>query len=225
MVLWAVSVLPPFFMCLLQMKTIGNGVCFVCVLRGFSNRHSAPVQNLGASVSLMLQQRIWYDFQVFPPCFKTPLLVFCHLYQAWLILCKTEDFTAILQKDLKSLDFPYWSKQLHYFKVKERKLRSISYRKYNTAIRNNNGDLIFLRPRDQICNSYCILSQPHIYVLNCSSQSTWCCRSRGTCLLDLFWRKYQVTFFHKIWGKHCLYQAFSRLCGDPCFISTPRYKK
>lgn len=26
--------------------------------------------------------------------------------QAWLILCKTEDFTAILQKDLKSPDFP-----------------------------------------------------------------------------------------------------------------------
>lgn len=26
--------------------------------------------------------------------------------QAWLILCKTEDFTAILQRDLKSPDFP-----------------------------------------------------------------------------------------------------------------------
>lgn len=65
--------------------------------------------------------------------------------QAWLILCKTEDFTAILQKDLKPPDFPYWSKQLHYFNVKGRKLRSISPRKYYAAIRNNNHDLIFLK--------------------------------------------------------------------------------
>mgnify|MGYP001856476607 CR=1 FL=1 len=86
--------------------------------------------------------------------FSFSYLILKHCYwfpvsslQAWLILCKTEDFAAIPQKDLKSSDFPQWRKQLHYFNVKGRKLRSISRRKYNAAIHNNNCDLIFLKAR------------------------------------------------------------------------------
>lgn len=65
-----------------------------------------------------LLSRTWV--QMYPWCssresetFSFPFLTLKHHHwlsvtclQAWLILCKTEDFTAILQKDLKSPDFP-----------------------------------------------------------------------------------------------------------------------
>lgn len=102
------SVCPPTVLHLSTADGVhGKHVSFVCVPTGFSTMCSAPVQNLGKSIHhwcygresdktssfshLALKHRYWFSVT---------------WLQAWLILCKTEDFTAILQKDLKSPDFP-----------------------------------------------------------------------------------------------------------------------